>query len=178
MATLESLTLPAVRGSGEGRVLITGPYEIRARRVPNLFVASLQEGEFPSVDRGDPLLLDRDRGQVGLPGRAQHDAEERYLFYTCVSRPTRRLYLSWRVAEEDGAAAARSPFVDEVARVFDPAGLALRAARAPRPPPWARPARPAPRGGDHAPCSRARPGRRRAAGGGAEARSAEPAGRR
>ncbi len=121
LSAIEALELPALQGAGEGRVLITSPAAIRARPVANLFVASIQEGEFPAPDRADPLVLDRDRGLLGLPGRASHEAEERFLFYSCVSRPTRRLYLCWRSAEEDGSAAGRSSFLEQVGRAIDPA---------------------------------------------------------
>lgn len=117
LAAIEGLTVPASRGSIAGRVVITGPYEIRARSIlPYLFVASLQEGEFPSRDSGNPLVPDSERGEIGLPERARHEAEERYVFYAAASRPSRRLYISWRSSEEDGAAASPSPFLDDVAR--------------------------------------------------------------
>lgn len=118
LAAIDGLTVPASRGSKRGRVVITGPYEIRARSIlPYLFVASLQEGEFPSRDSGNPLVPDSERGEIGLPERARHEAEERYVFYAAASRPARRLYISWRSSEEDGAAASPSPFLDDVARV-------------------------------------------------------------
>jgi ATP-dependent helicase/DNAse subunit B len=117
LAAIEGLKVPATRGSMAGRVVITGPYEIRARSIlPYLFVASLQEGEFPSRDSGNPLVPDSERGEIGLPERARHEAEERYVFYAAASRPSRRLYISWRSSEEDGAAASPSPFLDDVAR--------------------------------------------------------------
>ena len=52
--------------------------------------------------------------------RADQADEERYLFHACVSRPTERLYLSWQSCDEDGAALARSPFVDEVLDLLGP----------------------------------------------------------
>ncbi len=53
--------------------------------------------------------------------RAATPSEERFLFHACVSRPTKRLYLSWRASGEDGVADARSPFVDEVLGLLAPA---------------------------------------------------------
>ena len=38
----------------------------------------------------------------------------------CVSRPTERLYLTWRSSDEGGAALARSPFIDEVLDLIRP----------------------------------------------------------
>lgn len=139
LTAIEGLAVPATRGSLAGRVLITGPYEIRARPVQNLFVASLQEGEFPAREPGDPLLGDGERGDIELPPRAIHEDEERYVLYTATSRAARRLYLCWRSAEDDGAAAAPSPFIEQIARAIGPLAEELEPRRrdldrvAPRP---------------------------------------------
>ena len=114
------LEVPLWRGPTEGHVRVTSPYRIRARRVTHLFVASLQEGEFPRHDAGEPFLSDEQRGALGLPPRARADDEERYLFHVCLSRPTRRLYLCWRSCDDEGAEAARSPFLDDVRRSARP----------------------------------------------------------
>src|SRR5205823_8897550 len=78
--------------------------------------ASLQEDEFPAAGPADPLLGEERRAALGIAALRRGDAaaEERYLFHACVSRPTERLYLSWRSSDEDGGALARSPFVDDV----------------------------------------------------------------
>ena len=120
LATLEALEVPLWRGPTEGHVRVTSPYRIRARRVTHLFVASLQEGEFPRHDAGEPFLSDEQRGALGLPARAKADDEERYLFHVCLSRPTRRLYLCWRSCDDEGAEAARSPFLDDVRDLLAP----------------------------------------------------------
>ena len=51
-----------------------------------------------------------------LRALARRDAvlEERYLFHACVSRPTERLWLSWRSSDEEGRPSTRSPFIDDV----------------------------------------------------------------
>ena len=94
---------------------VLSPYRVRARRVRYLFVASLQEGEFPSHNPGDPLLGDERRADLGLPARRDPELEERYLFYACVSRPSDRLYLSWRDSDDDGQVLPPSPFLEDVA---------------------------------------------------------------
>ena len=70
----------------------------------------------------DPLLGDERRAALGIEALRRRDPldEERYLFHACVSRPTERLYLSWQAADDDGAPAARSPFVDEVLDLLGP----------------------------------------------------------
>lgn len=123
---LEQLEVPLWRGPAEGRVRVLSPYRVRARRVRHLFVASLQEGEFPSHDPGDPLLGDERRADLGLPARRDPEHEERYLFYACVSRPSERLYLSWRDSDDDGQVLSASPFLDDVADLLPPDSLAPR----------------------------------------------------
>jgi len=120
LACLEALEVPLWVGPTDGHVRVTSPYRVRARRVQHLFVASLQEGEFPRHDAGEPLLGDELRGEIGLPARAEAVDEERYLFYVCLSRPSRRLHLCWRSCDEDGAATPRSPFLDDVRDLIDP----------------------------------------------------------
>lgn len=114
--TLEGATVPVWRGPTDGRVRILSPYRLRAGRARHLFVAALGDGEFPAAARPDPLLGDDRRRALGIPElrRREQPDEERYLFHACVSRPTERLWLSWRSCDDEGTALARSPFVDEV----------------------------------------------------------------
>jgi len=116
LEALASATVPYWRGPATGRVRILSPYRARSARARALFVASLQDGEFPSASPLDPLLSEERRREIGNPDlrRSEQVEEERYLFHSCVSRPTERLYLSWQYCDEEGGALARSPFVDEV----------------------------------------------------------------
>jgi ATP-dependent helicase/DNAse subunit B len=116
IAALDDATVPLWRGPTEGRVRVISPYRARAARARHLFVASLQDGEFPAASTGDPLLGDARRAALGIPAltRQEPGMEERYLFHACASRPTERLWLSWRSSDEDGAPLARSPLVDDV----------------------------------------------------------------
>jgi ATP-dependent helicase/DNAse subunit B len=122
LEAIESATVACWRGPATGRVRIIGPYRARTARVRALFCASLGDGEFPSAVPPDPLLSEERRRQLGNPDlrRAEPAAEERYLFHACVSRPTERLYLSWQSSDEDGTAAGRSPFIDEVCDLLGP----------------------------------------------------------
>lgn len=120
--TLESLSFRVWSGPVEGRVRIASPYRLRAGRFDHVFVASLQDGEFPRRDRGaDPFLSEAQRLQLGLDPRREVEAEERYLFAACLALPRRTLCLSWRDSDENGAAEARSPLLDELERLLDPA---------------------------------------------------------
>ena len=53
----------------------------------HLFVAGLADGTFPAAGGADPLLSDERRRALGLHSRSDPAAEERYLFYACVSKP-------------------------------------------------------------------------------------------
>jgi ATP-dependent helicase/DNAse subunit B len=122
LLALEDLRVPLWRGPTEGRVRIMSPYRARAARARHLFLASLQDGEFPGIRPADPLLGEERRKRLELPALLRRDAaqEERYLFHACVSRPTERLWLSWRSSDEDGRPASRSPFVDDVLELLGP----------------------------------------------------------
>ncbi len=121
MAELEALEVPLSRGPADGRVQVASPSRLRAGRFAHVFVASLQEGEFPGAAPGPGLVTDEERAAIGLHERVEHVAQERYLFYVCASLPTERLYLSWRIADDDGSAEAPSPFVEEVRELLAPA---------------------------------------------------------
>ena len=71
LATLEALEVPLWRGPTEGHVRVTSPYRVRARRVTYLFVASLQEGEFPTSRRGRAVPFRRAarRARTGAAGQ-------------------------------------------------------------------------------------------------------------
>jgi len=104
------------------RVRIADPYRVRAARFDNVFVASLQEGEFPRGGGAgtDPFLSEGQRESLGLPPRHDTEAEERYLFHACLALPRKRLFLSYRDSDENGVAEAPSPFLDDVRRLLDP----------------------------------------------------------
>jgi RecB family exonuclease len=113
-----------------GAVQLTDPKALRARRVQALFLCRMQERTFPAPARPEPFLGDDERRAVnaasGLRLRLHEDVlgAERFLLYATVSRPERRLYVSWHAADDEGEPAVRSAFVDDVALLFgdDPLG--------------------------------------------------------
>lgn len=113
--TVAALDFRVWSGPVEGRVRIASPYRLRAARFDHVLVGSLQDGEFPRRDRGgDPFLSEAQREQLGLDPRRDTEAEERYLFGVCLALPRRRLFLSYRDSDENGAAESRSPLLEEV----------------------------------------------------------------
>jgi PD-(D/E)XK nuclease superfamily len=120
-AAIAALEYRAWAGPATNRVRIAHPYRLRAGRFDHVFVASLQDGEFPRRGRdGDPFLSESQRATLGLDPRRDAEAEERYLFYACISLARRRLHLSYRDSDENGAAQARSPLLDEVRGLMAP----------------------------------------------------------
>jgi ATP-dependent helicase/DNAse subunit B len=108
-------------GPVEDRVRIADPRRVRAARFDNVFVASLQDGEFPrSGAQTDPFLSERQRESLGLQPRHDSAAEERYLFHVCLALPRRRLFLSYRDSDENGGAEAPSPFIEDVRQMLEP----------------------------------------------------------
>jgi ATP-dependent helicase/DNAse subunit B len=120
IAAVAGLQVPMWRGPTEGRVRVISPYRARARRVAHLFACSLQDGDYPRRDTGGPLLSDDARAALALPPRKRAEVEDRYLFSICLSRPKQRLWLSWRNADDEGGATARSPFVDDAREILAP----------------------------------------------------------
>ncbi|HEX8689149.1 MAG TPA: PD-(D/E)XK nuclease family protein [Solirubrobacterales bacterium] len=120
-AAIEAVRFRVWSGPVEGRVRIASPYALRAARFDHVFVASLQEGEFPRADRGgDPFLSESQRDSLGLDPRRAGDLEERYLFHACLALPRQSLFLSYRDSDENGVAEHRSPLLDEVRRLLEP----------------------------------------------------------
>jgi ATP-dependent helicase/DNAse subunit B len=131
--TLARVEVPVGDRERPGAVVVADPLSLRARRVRALFLGRLQEAVFPRPGRGEPFLGDHERrsidaalanaGEAPLSLRSHEDPldAERYQLYAAVSRPTDLLVLSWHRADEDGEPAVRSPFVDDVLDVLDPA---------------------------------------------------------
>ena len=126
VALLEDLEVRGGTRPGPGRVTVTEPLALRARRVRALFACRLQEGVFPAVPGAEPFFGDAERERIaaasGLRLRRRDDlAAERYLFYATVSRPEERLYLSWHEASDDGDQAVPSFYLSDVCDLFAPA---------------------------------------------------------
>jgi ATP-dependent helicase/DNAse subunit B len=102
-----------------GSVRIASPYSLRAKRFEYLFMVSLQEKGSGDSGRSGPFLTEDSRKAIGLPEHTDSELQELYLFYSCLSVPTRRLYLSSRNADESGAAEFSSPLIAAVEVLFD-----------------------------------------------------------
>jgi ATP-dependent helicase/DNAse subunit B len=120
LAALGELEVELGEPARPGAVLVSDPLAIRARRFDTVVVCGLQEGEFPRPAHPEPFLSDDVRRRLNavaglrLAPREDALADERFVFYTTITRPQRRLVLSCRDADEDGNPALPSFFVDDV----------------------------------------------------------------
>ena len=101
-----------------GSVRIASPYSLRAKRFEHLFMVSLQEGGLAAGDRSGPFISADLRGRIGLPEFVDPELQELYLFYSCLSVPTRGLWLSCRIADESGKAEHPSPLLTAIEDLF------------------------------------------------------------
>ena len=107
-------------------VVIASPYRMRAKRFSYLFMVSLQERGMDDPEQAGPFLSAASRSAVGMPPRKDAEDQERYLFYSCLSVPTRGLWLSSRVADESGETEFPSPYIDAVLRLLDQSDQPVR----------------------------------------------------
>src|SRR5204862_1990273 len=64
VALLEDLEVRGGTRPGPGRVTVTEPLALRARRVRALFACRLQEGVFPAVPGAEPFFGDAERARI------------------------------------------------------------------------------------------------------------------
>jgi len=132
---LETLQLLVGSPPRPGAVLLSEPLAVRARRFRAVLICGLCEGELPAAGRAEALLSDEHRRELALcsglrlqPREEQLEAE-RYLLYSAVSRASERVVLSYRSCDEEGNAVLPSPFLADVAAVFDDGLLERRRRR-------------------------------------------------
>ena len=107
-----------------GRVAVLDLRRARTRRFHTAFVLGLEEGSLPGS--GERRLLDSDTAAAAGLRRPDPSEVDRHLFMSAVTRPRGRLYLARQVASDDGRPIARSPFLDELCRLIDPATTVRR----------------------------------------------------
>ncbi|MBK5109785.1 MAG: PD-(D/E)XK nuclease family protein [Thermoleophilia bacterium] len=116
--TLSSGAIKVWIPAAQGAVRIASPYSLRAKRVEHLFYASLQETGLTDPDRPGPFISTDDRQRLGMSERRDPEVQQRYLFYSCLTVPTKRLWLSCRNSDETGKAEHPSPLIGAVEELF------------------------------------------------------------
>ncbi len=114
----------------EGRgIAVMDVHNARPLSFPYVFVGGLLEQVFPHAPLEDPLYRDEEREtisriyRVKLQKRSKRVLAERHLFYTAISRATKRLYLSHAKSDELGKEKLPSYYIGEVERLFSPGSL-------------------------------------------------------
>ncbi len=108
--------------------------EARQWEVPCLFVAGVLERQFPPMPVEDLFFDDEDRRRLNgmglrFPDRSWRQEEERFLFYTAVTRARERLVLSYPAMDDRGNTTLPSLFFREIERLFSSESLEERTER-------------------------------------------------
>ncbi|NLE73351.1 MAG: hypothetical protein GX604_01785 [Actinobacteria bacterium] len=107
-------------GSAEG-VLVTSASRVRTRRRKVVFVLGLVEQEFPEAEGGAGLLppqFRRDCNRYAGVDLLEESAEgqDMFLFRLALSAANDTVYLSQRLADDDGGPLVESPFLETLRR--------------------------------------------------------------
>jgi ATP-dependent helicase/DNAse subunit B len=120
VAALETTLVRVGDDRPSGRVRVVSLRRARTHRAEVVLLAGLEEGRLPGRGRPDAFLSDEVRRILAkhrVPlDRRDHAARDRYLFYTAVTRASRRVVLIRQAVAEDGAPREPSPFWDEARR--------------------------------------------------------------
>ena len=109
----------------QGRLEVVDVHDLRQVRGPYLFLADVAEGSFPATYREDVFYSEIERKRLSeragfdLRSRPNNEMEEAFLFHEAVSAATKRLYLSYANAGDDGNPVLASAYFDDVRRVLD-----------------------------------------------------------
>jgi ATP-dependent helicase/nuclease subunit B len=122
-AGLEALRLGAVPPSLDA-VLIGSPERTRSDRLKIVYLLGASDGVWPMRMPEDGLLSERERewltdhGLMMAPGARRRLLDERFLTYLAFTAPSDHLWISWPLADEEGAALLPSEWIDRLKRRF------------------------------------------------------------
>ncbi|MBB6675379.1 helicase-exonuclease AddAB subunit AddB [Cohnella nanjingensis] len=106
-AGLEELKLGAVPPALDG-VLIGSPERTRSDRISVLYLLGVNDGVMPMAIRENGLLSETERerlaqaGMPSAPGARRRLLDERFLAYLALTTPSRHLWISYPLADEEG----------------------------------------------------------------------------
>ncbi|MEI7028188.1 helicase-exonuclease AddAB subunit AddB [Paenibacillus sp. y28] len=120
---LESIQLGLVPPSLD-QVLIGSMDRTRSRPIQVAFILGASEGVMPAVMSEDGVLTENEREALtdgGLElanGSRRKLLDERFMIYTALTLPSRKLWLSYPLADEEGGALLPSEIVRHLGRLF------------------------------------------------------------
>ncbi|MCC3372786.1 helicase-exonuclease AddAB subunit AddB [Cohnella sp. REN36] len=115
-AGLEELKIGAVPPALDG-VLVGSPERTRSDRISVLYLLGVNDGVMPMAIRENGLLSESERerlAQAGMPmapGARRRLLDERFLAYLAVTTPSRHLWSSYPMADEEGQALLPSEMI-------------------------------------------------------------------
>ncbi|MDY6851915.1 MAG: PD-(D/E)XK nuclease family protein, partial [Thermodesulfobacteriota bacterium] len=118
------------RGGAAGGIMVLSVYDLHGLNFDHLFLAGLNEGEFPRP-QSEGMLLDDDlrrsinkkAGQRVLTTSAADYRQEELLFHQALSAASQRLVLSYSRMDEEGRVRLPSALLDQVLRLWPEGGL-------------------------------------------------------
>lgn len=122
-AGLESLRIGVVPPSLD-RVLIGTPERTRSDRVSVLYLLGVNEGIMPMAVREDGLLTEEDRDRLAQSGirmaigARRRLLDEEFLAYLALTTPSRHLWVSCALADEEGQSLVRSSLIGRIRAWF------------------------------------------------------------
>ncbi|RUS48499.1 helicase-exonuclease AddAB subunit AddB [Cohnella sp. AR92] len=122
-AGLEQLKLGAVPPALDG-VLIGSPERTRSDRIAVLYLLGVNDGVMPQSIRENGLLSEEEREQLGetgvkmAPGAKRRLLDERFLTYWTLTTPTRHLWISYPLANEEGQGLHPSEIIRHLKKRF------------------------------------------------------------
>lgn len=108
---------------GLDHVMLGSMEQNNAENMPIVFLLGVQDGILPKRSDGEGLLNDGERqtlmemGTILAPGSAGDALEEEFLAYQLFNKATKRTYISYALADEEGKGLRPSPLVVRVARM-------------------------------------------------------------
>ncbi|MBB6636218.1 helicase-exonuclease AddAB subunit AddB [Cohnella thailandensis] len=122
-AGLEQLKLGAVPPALDG-VLIGSPERTRSDRICVLYLLGANDGVMPQTIRENGLLSEEERERLGdsgvrmAPGAKRRLLDERFLAYWTLTTPTRHLWISYPMANEEGQSLHPSEIIRHLRKRF------------------------------------------------------------
>ncbi|OUS77532.1 helicase-exonuclease AddAB subunit AddB [Paenibacillus sp. MY03] len=126
---LDSLTLAAVPPALD-QVLVGSMDRTRSRGIAVSYVLGANDGVIPMRGKEDGLLSEAERellAEAGLsmaPSAKRRLLDERFMVYNALTTPSRHLWISWTMADEEGKSLLPSELIRQVQGMFP--GLAVK----------------------------------------------------
>ncbi|CAM4026425.1 helicase-exonuclease AddAB subunit AddB [Cohnella lubricantis] len=122
-AGLEQLKLGAVPPSLDG-VLVGSPERTRSDRIEVLYLLGVNDGVMPMAVRENGVLSEEEREDLAAagiemaPGAKRRLLDERFLAYWTLTTPSRHLWISYPLADEEGAGLIPSEIIRRLKKRF------------------------------------------------------------